>query len=88
MKPLDYYTILEIEENNCVTCRFRKNPEEDGDHALEFPMCYEIEAAWCVGDDDIPALDMTDTGVVVCRKHKPGDPWETFGAHPDQLELF
>lgn len=87
MKPTDYYTLRDIEEDNCRTCRFRKNPEEDYEHAMEFPMCYEIEGAWAVGEDDIEALDMTETGMIVCSKHRPGDPWD-FVPDPGQPELF
>lgn len=86
MRPTDFDTLASIEETNCVTCRFRKNPEEDGDHAIEFPMCYEVEGAW-MGESEIPALDKTDAGVIVCRLHKPGDPWD-FVPDPGQPELF
>jgi len=86
VKVPDFYEIRDIEEENCVTCRFRKNPEDDGQHAQEFPMCYEIEAA-IVLEEDIEVLDRTDTGMIVCSKHRPGDPWD-FVPDPGQQELF
>ena len=83
--PGDFYQIRDIEDELCVTCRFRKNPDEDGQHAQEFPMCYEIEAEM-MGDEPVEVLDTTENGMVVCSKYRPGDPWD-FVEDPDQLTL-
>lgn len=84
--PGDLYQIRDVEQDLCVTCRFRKNPDEDGQHAQEFPMCYEIEAKF-MGDDPIRELSHRDKHYT-CSNYMMGDPWETFGAEPEQEKLF
>lgn len=76
-----------IEQTQCVSCRFRKSPLEDKQHAIDYPMCYEIEAALCLEEDEAEGLDEDEFGMVVCVKYRLGDPDETFGVHPDQLSL-
>jgi hypothetical protein len=83
--PLEY--LNDVEENFCVSCRFRKNPEVDGEHAVDYPMCWEIEGAFLILEK-VEELDITDTHEIICKKFRDGDPWETFGEHPDQPELF
>lgn len=85
MNPYDL--MHEVEQECCVTCRFRKNPDEEGQHAQEFPMCFEVEAEFIAEDGQPESIDEDEFGVVVCTKYRPGDPWETFGVHPDQLTL-
>lgn len=75
-----------IEENQCVTCRFRKNPDEEGQHAIEYPMCFEVEGELIQENEPVEALDRTESGMVVCTKYLPGDPWD-FVPDPDQLTL-
>lgn len=88
IKPHDLYEIRSVEEDVCVTCRFRKNPDEDGQHAQEFPMCYEIEAKF-LGDDEIEELDYSHVGDhYSCKKYMKGDPWEAYGDEPEQEKLF
>lgn len=84
-----YEVMWNIEETQCRTCRFRKNEQgSDGSHAEEFPMCYEIEGALIVGEDYAEGLDRDEFDAVVCTKYRHGDPWETFGVHPEQPQLF
>ena len=80
--------IYTIEETQCATCRFRKNPEVDGQHAVDYPMCYEIEGELLLEKDFPEGLDEDEFGGVVCTKYRLGDPTETFGVHPDQLTLY
>jgi hypothetical protein len=71
-----------------VTCRFRKNVDEDGEHAIEFPMCYEIEAKF-LGDDPVVELHYSRVGDhYTCTKYMAGDPRETFGDEPGQEKMF
>lgn len=69
--------ITDIEQNQCVTCRFRKNPDDEGQHAQEYPMCFEVEGEIIVEDSPVEALDKDDSGDVVCTKYTKGDPWES-----------
>lgn len=86
--PGDLYQISDVEEDLCVTCRFRKNPDEDGQHAQEYPMCYEIEAKF-MGDDPVEELHYNRvTRHYTCSKYMKGDPWETFGDEPGQEKMF
>lgn len=39
-------------------------------------------------DAPVEGLDTNKSGRVVCSLYREGDPDETFGAHPDQLQLF
>lgn len=50
-------------------------------------MCFEVEAEFIAEDWSAKTIDEDEFGVVVCTKYRPGDPWETFGVHPDQLTL-
>lgn len=77
--------LRDLEEAQCVTCRFRKNPDEDGQHAQEFPMCYEVESQFDNGP--VEELDEDEFGVLVCTKYRPGDPWD-FVIDPGQDSLF
>lgn len=81
-------TIYVIEETQCPTCRFRKDETVDGQHAVDYPMCYEIEAELVLEKDLPEGLDEDEFGAVVCTKYRTGDPAETFGVHPDQPSLF
>lgn len=83
-----YEAMWELEEAQCFSCRFRKNPDEDGQHAQEYPMCYEVEALLVTEQNLQEPLDEDEFGSVVCTKYLPGDPWETFGVHPEQPTLF
>ena len=78
--------LRDLEEAQCIACRFRKNPDDDGQHAQEFPMCYEIEAAAML-EEEHPALDEDEFGVLACTKYRPGDPWD-FVEDPGQEGLF
>lgn len=75
-------------EQTCETCRFRKSVREFAGHARDYPMCVEIESELMKEDEPVEGLDQDEFGMVVCTKYAPGDPDETFGVHPDQLELF
>jgi len=75
-------------EQTCETCRFRKSVREFNDHAVDYPMCLEVESEILHEDKPVEVLDEDEHGMVVCTKYRPGDPDETFGAHPDQQELF
>lgn len=83
--------IWTLEESQCSDCRFRKSVTYDGQHAIDFPMCYEVEGNLIVNDlVDLSShpIDRTDDGTLVCTKYRPGDPDETFGVHPEQPQLF
>lgn len=78
--------ISDIEKKQCVTCRFRKNPDDDGQHATEYPVCYEVEAEIIAENGPVGALDLTPEHGVVCTKYRQGDPWDCV-VDPDQLTL-
>ena len=81
-----YDAVSFVEEYQCGTCRFRKNPDDEGQHAIEFPMCFEVEAAIMAEDGPVEALDDLGTSGVVCVKYRQGNP-EDFVVDPDQLTL-
>lgn len=74
-----------IEDNQCEVCYFRKREDEDGNHAKEYPMCYEIEGQLILEE---PVEELEDAGPkgVVCTKFKMGDPPPP--TDPNQLELL
>lgn len=74
-----------IEENQCEVCRFRKSPAEwDADHAVEYPMCPEIEST-LIAEKPVEELDDKGSAGVVCSRFKLGDPPSP--VDPDQLVL-
>lgn len=79
-----YEMMAEIEAELCLSCLFRKNPDEDGSHATEYPMCYEVEGLIVEHENVVEPLVMRPDGVVTCTKYKPGDP---IMEDPDQLVL-
>jgi hypothetical protein len=80
-----YDIILDVEQNQCVLCIFRKNPKENGQHALEYPMCYEVEGLIVEHEDVVEPLVCRPDGIVTCTKFRPGDP--SGPVDPDQLVL-
>lgn len=80
-----YEMMYDIEENQCGTCSFRKNPDDDGQHALDYPMCYKVEGLIIEHEDVVKPLVRRPDGVVVCTEFKLGDPAPP--VDPDQLVL-
>lgn len=80
-----YEMMQDVEDHQCVTCIYRKNPDVEGRHAEDYPMCYEVEGAVAVEEDVVPPLDMRSDGVVVCTKYREGPP--LLPVDPDQLVL-
>lgn len=80
-----YEMMYDIEENQCVQCLFRKNPVDDGEHAIDYPMCYQVEGLIIEHEDVVEPLVMRPDGVVVCTEFKLGDPSPP--GDPDQLVL-
>lgn len=76
-----------IEREQCRSCMFSKlnDPDEDKDHAEEYPMCYEIEGA-IITEEPVEALDDRGTDGVVCTRYKNRVLAEE--EHPDQGRLF
>lgn len=76
-----------IEENQCRTCAFSKlnDPDENREHAEEYPMCYEIEAAMLT-EQPVEAIDDCGDDGVVCTKYR--DVTLAEQEHIDQGRLF
>jgi hypothetical protein len=81
-----YEMMTDIEENQCVTCSFRKDPDVEGSHAIEYPMCYPVEGLIAQFEDVVDPLAKRDDGVVVCTEYKQGEPPPP--VDPDQLSLI
>jgi hypothetical protein len=60
----------DIEETQCVTCTWRKNPAGDGQHAIDYPMCYEVEGLIVEHENVIDPLDEDEFGQVYCTRYK------------------
>lgn len=68
-----YEMMTDIEETQCVTCAWRKNPAEDGEHAREYPMCYKVEALIIEHENVVDPLDEDEFGNVYCTEYKYRD---------------
>lgn len=75
-----------IEDNQCRTCAFGKlnDPDENKNHAFEYPMCYEIEGEF-ITEEPVEAIDDCGDEGLVCTKYRSA---ELANQEPGQGVLF
>ena len=77
-----------IEDNQCrKDCAFSKlnDPDQDADHAEEYPMCFQIEGNIII-EEPVEELDEQSDGTVICNRYRPAVLVEQEA--PEQGRLF
>jgi hypothetical protein len=58
-----------IEENQCRSCTFKKDTATDGLHAVDYPMCYEVEGEFYL-EEPMDIIDDRGDAGIVCLKYR------------------